>query len=173
MRRLALVLVTLALAGCGGKPKAPDIVERQLPGSAMVAPVVSALPAVADFADAGQTIVMGVCCVVPFALTRRSGEVSASVYVPSLGDVAMAQDDAGVWRVKACLPLASDVYVFHVGYPADDEDGGVLLVDRVNDALPTQYGGGVGPVVNVFAVGDAGSCNDLDTRPYSTLPDGG
>lgn len=173
MSRLPLSLAVLIVAvGCGGKPKAPDLEQRDLPQNPMVNPVVDQGPGLPDLSDGGVSLVDAGCCVVPFALRSNEGEVAAYLYFPPLGDVAMGKDDAGVWRVNACVPLASDVYVYHVAYPTDD-DAGVLLVDRVNDAVPTQFGGGVASEANVFDVGDGGTCGGFDGGIHSSLPDGG
>ncbi|MBL9037674.1 MAG: hypothetical protein JNG84_04070 [Archangium sp.] len=163
------LVALLVLVGCGSPPKPPETITRGLPSNEFEPQVGPKERLVLD--DGGSAFVDGGCCFIPFALRSMPGELSAAVVFPG-ESFDMQVDDAGVWRTVACVEPRADVYFYRTGYPTDD-DAGVLLVDRVNEALPTVDDSNVAPRVNVFDVADAGVCESISTGLYSTLPDAG
>ncbi len=165
MRRLALVL----LMACGSAPKQPDLLTRELPNNP-VKPIVAESGPPLQF-DGGGGFVDAGCCELPFALRALDGELTARLVFPA-DEYAMLLDDAGVWRVNACVNTRADIFYFKVGLLTDDENG-ILEVDRVNPTLPTDSTSTVAPLVNVFGGADGGVCSAIDAVLYSTLPDAG
>lgn len=170
MKRVSLLL-PLALLACGSSPKAPDPITRPADSQGPITPVTSN-PAPIDPLDAGVGVFDAGCCTVPFALPAHDGETQARLTFPAAGPFDMYEDDAGVWRIDACVPLVGDVFVFQVGFPTDD-DAGVLWLDRVNDTIPTSTASSLSETVNVFSIGDGGACTDIDPSAYDQLPDAG
>ena len=169
MNRLALAVGVVVGLACGVTPKQPELLSRELPNNP-VKPIV-AEPQTPHQFDGGGGFVDAGCCELPFALRALEGEQSARLMFPS-DEYAMLLDDAGVWRVNACVNPRADVFYFKVGLLTDDQSG-ILEVDRVNPTLPTDSTSSVAPLVNVFVGADGGVCASIDGAWYSTLPDAG
>lgn len=174
MRRALLVAGALGAGlwlGCGAPAKPPDLIQRELPERGD-APPRGELPVYDDTDyDAGNDLPdAGGCCLVAFALPAGPDDVAATFV--STQRVALARD-GGAWVGDVCMPLSNAVYFYEVLLPAEsDEDGGTLRLERVNPAAPNAAGGTV-DLVNLFDVGDAGTCADLDAGVHALLPDAG
>ncbi|MBX7097153.1 MAG: hypothetical protein K1X89_05545 [Myxococcaceae bacterium] len=167
---MAAVLAS-ALLACGGSPKAPDLITRDLPAGEVGPNVTKVMPT--DPLAAGGGFLDAGCCVVRFALPHETDQVDARLVLPT-GKYPMDDFDAGYWSGIACLPPSANYFYFEVGYPTDDLDSGTLLyVERVNDALPVQTGTPYADQVNVFEAPDGGVCGGIDAAKYLSLPDAG
>ncbi len=167
---LVVVSVVAVAAGCTKPAPAPDLVKRDAVAADSTTTRVGARNDEPVFVDGGVPADAGLCCVVRFALRQEVDEVGARVVLGS--QLFPMGADGGVWWVDACAPLRSDVYLYEVAFPTDD-DAGVLWFERVNEGAPTSSVSSVAPVVNVFDSGDAGSCQALDARVHASLPDAG
>lgn len=169
---LSALLGGLLLAACGGDPQPPpELLQRGTVSPGEIDPLVADGGwEVVLSGDAG-TEVTGDCCVLPFALAREEGEVSAELVFPSMR-YAMGAADGGAWQVEACVELVPGAYYYRTALAADD-DAGVLWVNRVNPAVPTEASTAVLGQVNVFDVPDGGTCESFDGALHATIPDAG
>lgn len=168
--------LALALAACS------DLSLPPTPETGRVAPQTGPQPhdpppdlgAAEDADGGGWTLDAGVCCPVRFTLDARDGEAEAQLqFLPTTPDwLPLSRDDAGVWSITTCMPLARTPYYFSVGYTAESDDGGLLWLARFNEAVPTELNAVVDQV-NVFDPGAAATCSDLDAGVYAQLPDAG
>ena len=171
MKRFRTALALLVLA-CGTKPThPPDLVERELPGNQVIMPTVLPFITDPDLHDAGPNFVDGglLCCPVQFALAATDESMAQVVF--SSETFAMSRSN-GIWTTTACVAPTTTVYFYQVGYPTDD-DAGILWINRVNDAVPVSNVSTIAPEVNLFIGADAGTCQDLSTGIYGTVPDAG
>lgn len=172
MRRALLVAGALGLwLGCGAPAKPPDLLTRELPSQGD-APPRGDVPLYDDSdPDAGNVLPeLPACCVVAFAVPAEPDDLAATFV--SGRRVPLARD-GGAWVGDVCMPLANTVYFYEVLVPAEsDGDGGTFRLERINPAAPST-GGGTIDLLNVFDVGDAGTCAELDAGVHAQRPDAG
>lgn len=171
MACVALVGAAL-VAGCGGKAREPEVISRTLP--AKDSPSRDGGPELIDETDPDGGFLVpdgGICCAVGFAIPALPGDQTAALVLNGTAHLDLTRDGGG-WYGQACLPLEPVNYYYEVGLASDEQDGGLFLVTRVNDGVPSTVGGAVSQL-NVFDPGAATTCEALDAGVHGQLPDAG